>query len=128
MTESDWLTSTDPQAMLSFLREREPVSERKLRLFAVTCCYLIWPLLMDEHDRRVVDVAERFADGLADEAERESTSVHNDPDPTRRTNFTSAGSASYRSRAMAVVVFFGPFTSSTRSPEKVPYHACFDAK
>ncbi|QDU20563.1 hypothetical protein [Urbifossiella limnaea] len=65
MTESDWATSTDPLAMLSFLRDRGPVSERKLRLFAVSCCRLIWPLIDDATSRRAVEVAERFADGLA---------------------------------------------------------------
>ena len=37
MTESDWATCTDPRPMLSFLRDRA-ASERKVRLFAVTCC------------------------------------------------------------------------------------------
>lgn len=42
MTESEWLTSTDPQKMLDFLRTQPHmpgrVSERKLRLFACACC------------------------------------------------------------------------------------------
>jgi hypothetical protein len=69
VTESDWLTSTDPLAMLAFLRDRGPVSERKLRLFAVACCRLIWPLIDDATSRRAVEVAERFADGLVTDQE-----------------------------------------------------------
>jgi hypothetical protein len=64
MTESDWNSSTDPQAMLSFLREHG-VSQRKLRLFAVACSRRIWHSI-DDLGRAAVEVAESFADGLAD--------------------------------------------------------------
>jgi hypothetical protein len=63
MTEADWLACTDPQPMLEFLRDK--ASDRKLRLFAVACCW--------RHRQRVrdwvgyrdsVEATERFADGI----------------------------------------------------------------
>src|SRR4051794_29105224 len=36
MTEADWMTCTDPQPILQFLRGR--ASDRKLRLFNCGCC------------------------------------------------------------------------------------------
>lgn len=69
MSESDWATSIYPAAMLGFLRDRGAVNHRRLRLFPVACCRLVWPLLDDATSRRAVEVAEAVADGYA--AERE---------------------------------------------------------
>jgi hypothetical protein len=67
VTEAAWLRSKDLWAMFSHLGPNR--SERKSRLFAAACCRRVWPLLDEDH-RLAVEVAERFADGLADNEER----------------------------------------------------------
>lgn len=64
MTEREWLTCTAPLKMLLFLRGK--ATDRQLRLFAAACCRSIWALLPPERGPHAVEVAERYADGLAD--------------------------------------------------------------
>jgi hypothetical protein len=74
MTESEWLNSTDPEKMLTFLftipahRRGRPTS-RKLRLFACGVVRTAWQQLTEPCCRTAVEVAERFVDGLADKRE-----------------------------------------------------------
>jgi hypothetical protein len=68
MTEPEWLGCTDLFAVL--YQAHGKISPRKLRLFAVACCRRIEHLLTDLRSREALAVAERHADGLADEAHR----------------------------------------------------------
>jgi hypothetical protein len=67
VTEAEWLAGTDLAPLLGFLGPS--AGERKLRLFCCACCRRIWDLLTDPRSRRAVEVAERYADGRADERE-----------------------------------------------------------
>jgi hypothetical protein len=89
MTEVEWEACTDPKRMLEVLRGT--VSDRKLRLFAVACCrqldaFLFAPGMAPK--RPAVEVAERFADGLATEAERQEA-WQNENQQWDRDNFAS---------------------------------------
>jgi hypothetical protein len=66
MTEAEWLACKDPEKMLEFEKRRPSGSARKQRLFACACCRQAGDLIADGACREAVEVAERFADGLAD--------------------------------------------------------------
>jgi hypothetical protein len=63
MTEAEWLAYSEPRVMLEFLRGK--ASERKLRLFACSCCRRLWNLFTDKRAWKAIEFAERYADGLA---------------------------------------------------------------
>src|SRR5438874_7972379 len=90
MTEQGWLDAGAPGPLLAFLdgeavtlvdrvppRRREAVRRhllllatgRKKRLLACAFARQVWPLLADGRSRHAVEAAERFADGLGDQAE-----------------------------------------------------------
>jgi hypothetical protein len=77
MTESEWNTATDPEAMLefvghsrfAFMKSGHKLSARKFRLCAVAVCRRIWSLSTDAELRTAVETAERYADGDATEEE-----------------------------------------------------------
>jgi hypothetical protein len=60
MTEAEWLSATDPTPMLEFLRGK--ASDRKLRLFACSCCQRAWDLFADPATRAAVEFSEEHAD------------------------------------------------------------------
>ena len=72
MTEEEWIGCTSPEAMLNHLGDR--ANERKLRLYAINCCRRIWHLLTDDRCRHAVEVAQRYVDKRATDAELASAS------------------------------------------------------
>jgi hypothetical protein len=67
VNEREWLSSTDPEAMLTHLGDR--ADKRKLRLFACACYRRVWHLIDEEPSKRAVEVGEELADGRADRQE-----------------------------------------------------------
>jgi hypothetical protein len=61
MTESEWWSCTNSLEMLAFIETK--VSERRLRLFGAACCRRLWSQLTDKRSRRLVEVAEFYAEG-----------------------------------------------------------------
>jgi hypothetical protein len=70
MTEAEWLNASDPFGMLAHVAGN--ASERKLRLFVCACARLVWDHLPDRIMREAVETAERHADGLASDDERQA--------------------------------------------------------
>jgi hypothetical protein len=66
VTEAEWNICADPRQLLAVLRDHRWASDRKLRLFAVAC-FQQWPPSADKMNRRAGEVAERHADGQADD-------------------------------------------------------------
>jgi hypothetical protein len=64
MTEAEWLSCRRPEDLLWVFQQKGRA--RKARLFAVACCRRIPRLLSEDTWQRTVEVAERYADGLAD--------------------------------------------------------------
>jgi len=61
---------------------RGMASDRKLRLFAVACCRLIWDWIPHSASREAIEVAERFADGKA--SWQELLAARRGADPSRK--------------------------------------------
>src|SRR5262249_44035923 len=54
MTEAEWLECTEVRKLLFYLRGSGRASDRRLRLFAVSCCRRLWHLLADDPIRRAI--------------------------------------------------------------------------
>lgn len=81
MTEQEWLQCTDPQAMLDSVWER--TSHRKTELYTSGSYRLVWGQL-DKRTRDLIDVRERYFDGLATEAQLDSALKVADEVPHQR--------------------------------------------
>jgi hypothetical protein len=68
--EAGWQGCTQLFEMLPLVERR--LSDRKRRLFAVACCRRFAHLFGDVRSLHALEVAERYADGLASEEEREA--------------------------------------------------------
>jgi hypothetical protein len=63
MTEAEWLSwDKDPGGLLNVVRD--PISDRKLRLFACACARQVLSLLSDGRSKQAVPMGELLADGL----------------------------------------------------------------
>jgi hypothetical protein len=69
LTEADWQSGGEAVLMLQWVGYK--ASDRKRRLFAVACCRHFWHQLTHPGLQAAVEVAERYADGLAAEEERQ---------------------------------------------------------
>ena len=62
MKEARWLSSAHLYTMLDYLAQ-QPGNHRRIRLFACACCRRVWHMLQLEAARRIVELAEAYADG-----------------------------------------------------------------
>src|ERR1041384_6055178 len=62
LTEAQWKSTDNPGWLSRFIRDK--ASPRKARLLECACFRLVW-LKLPDSGQRAVEVAERYADGLA---------------------------------------------------------------
>ena len=72
MKEEEWLTCNEPMPMLEFLQAIGKLTERKARLFTVAHCRQHWQA-QGKAGQSSVEVAEKYADGLANNQELEAS-------------------------------------------------------
>jgi hypothetical protein len=94
MTEEEWLAVRyDPSDFILFLARDQEASDRKLRLFAVACCRRVWEYLPGAGSRQAVEVAERYADGVATREELDA--AHEAAEPSESADYGEVGVAAH---------------------------------
>jgi hypothetical protein len=110
MTEAEWLTGTDPKALVKFVVKT--TSERKLRLFALAVCVASWRGVGPKR-REMHAVTEAFADGIGSVREvcrRWGNSCHERPARWAVSVLQTKSAAQKKLRlALARCVFGNPF-------------------
>ena len=71
MTEEEWTTSEDPDALLDAAKALKLLPARKARLFAGGCFRLVWDLVGADDIRLAVDMSDARADKKIDQPELE---------------------------------------------------------
>jgi hypothetical protein len=122
MTEDEWLTSSDPEKILEFLRGK--ASDRKLRLLAVACCQTSGLCNPDRFLSALLTFAEAFADGQA-MATQAPTRPHGEPYPHRLLQSALVHCEAWVSawNTVSVVVFTSRCQWSPLLPPPPPYIA-----
>src|SRR5437660_12769300 len=69
MANSQHILRADREWIWDSFRDTDRGSDRKLRLLACACCRSVWGWL-GLLEQRAVELAERYADGLAEDEER----------------------------------------------------------
>ena len=83
ITEAEWLATERLRPMLRLVNRK--AHARKLRLFACACARRVWGRVSHKVGRRAVEVAEKFAEGLATAEELSAArSALSGSRPTRR--------------------------------------------
>jgi hypothetical protein len=86
MTEAEWLVETKSGSAIMHLGSK--VSDRKLRLFGVACCWLCKNLHTEPESRKRLEIIELYADGASTDAELQATA---DDAWELATGYTSVG-------------------------------------
>jgi len=137
-TEEEWCSCDSPQPLLIYLKRK--ASNRKFRLYAVACARLIWSHLLHRESQLAIETAERFADGQADEEDRETCEKAAD-DAVERIADDEAGDTAYHAALSAVwcarsfspddpyetghAAFYAASTLDTRKPFVAILHCVF---
>jgi hypothetical protein len=121
VTESEWLAATRPYRMLEAVQAGGTASDRKLRLFSAACVRRIWHVVTDHRGRTLVELAERFVDGLASDAEVSGAcKVFVDA----HENKERAGAGSPDPMAYACVAHAGVFTARLAAAAAAEFAEC----